>query len=75
MLEDEVFDPASYDVEQLLDEFLPLILVNVRLEPKLLPEFFGALNDVRIGLRGLAFFGKCFLFRMRFPRVAYWNYS
>lgn len=57
MLEDEVFDPASDDVKQLLDEFLPLVLINMRLEPKFLPKFLGALNDVRIGLRGLAFFG------------------
>lgn len=71
MLEDEVFDPASDDVKQFLDEFLPLILVNMRLEPKLLPKFLGALNDVCVGLRGLAFFGEGFLFRMRFPRVAY----
>lgn len=66
MLEHEIFDTTSDNFEQLSDKFLPLILLNVRLQPQFLPKFLRSLNDVSVWLRGFSLFRKSLLLCMRF---------
>lgn len=72
MLEHKVLDAASDDLEQFLDEFLPLFERDVRLAAQLLPELLRASDRVGVGLGGLALLLKRFLLRMGLTRrIAY----
>jgi hypothetical protein len=67
MLENEVLDTALNNIKQLLDESFPLILLDVRLEPKLLPQLLRALDNIRVRLCVFALLREGFLLCVRFP--------
>jgi hypothetical protein len=66
VLEDKVLDSAGDDLKQLRDELLPLLLLDVGLQPELLPQFLRALDNIGVGLRGFALLDELLLLRMRF---------
>jgi hypothetical protein len=54
VLEHKVPDPVRDDLEQLLDELLPLLERNVGLAAQTLPELLGARDDIGVGFSGFA---------------------
>ncbi|KAI6770557.1 hypothetical protein HG530_005186 [Fusarium avenaceum] len=73
VLEDEILDATGDDGEQLIDQCLSLLLGNVGLSSKSLPQLLCALEFVSKRLCGLALLGELLLLGMGFARSLTWK--